>query len=130
MNLDIIDFDRAAKVTGARFYFLKGMGAKLERALINFMLDVHTSEHGYLEVFPPFIVNKSSATGTGQLPKFGEDMFKLENLDYYLIPTAEVPVTNLYRDEILDGDKLPCTMRHTRHASAQRQGLTAGIRAV
>jgi seryl-tRNA synthetase len=107
VNLDIIDFDRAAKVTGARFYFLKGMGAKLERALINFMLDVHTSEHGYLEVFPPFIVNKSSATGTGQLPKFGEDMFKLENLDYYLIPTAEVPVTNLYRDEILDGDKLP-----------------------
>jgi seryl-tRNA synthetase len=107
VNLDIIDFDRAAKVTGARFYFLKGMGAKLERALINFMLDVHTSEHGYLEVFPPFIVNKSSATGTGQLPKFGEDMFKLENLDYYLSPTAEVPVTNLYRDEILDGDKLP-----------------------
>jgi len=107
VNLDIIDFDRAAKVTGARFCFLKGMGAKLERALINFMLDVHTSEHGYLEVFPPFIVNKSSATGTGQLPKFGEDMFKLENLDYYLIPTAEVPVTNLYRDEILDGDKLP-----------------------
>ncbi|HHX02580.1 MAG TPA: serine--tRNA ligase [Firmicutes bacterium] len=107
VNLDILDFDRAAKVTGARFYFLKGLGASLERALINFMLDVHTSEHGYQEVFPPFIVNKHSATGTGQLPKFGEDMFKLENLDYYLIPTAEVPVTNLYRDEILDGDRLP-----------------------
>lgn len=107
VNLDIIDFDRAAKVTGARFYFLKGLGARLERALINFMLDVHTAEHGYQEVFPPFVVNRNSATGTGQLPKFGEDMFKLENLDYYLIPTAEVPVTNLYRDEILEGDQLP-----------------------
>lgn len=102
VNLGIIDFERAGKVTGSRFNFLKGLGARLERALINFMLDLHTSEHGYQEVLPPFIVNKASATGTGQLPKFAEDMFKLEGLDYYLIPTAEVPVTNLYRDEILD----------------------------
>jgi seryl-tRNA synthetase len=107
VDLDIIDFERAAKVTGARFYFLKGLGARLERALINFMLDLHITEHGYTEVFPPFIVNAASATGTGQLPKFGEDMFKLEGFDYYLIPTAEVPVTNLYRDEILSMDDLP-----------------------
>lgn len=107
VNLGIIDFERAGKVTGSRFNFLKGLGARLERALINFMLDLHTSEHGYQEVLPPFIVNKASATGTGQLPKFAEDMFKLEGLDYYLIPTAEVPVTNLYRDEILDMEDLP-----------------------
>ncbi len=107
VDLDIIDFERAAKVTGARFYFLKGLGARLERALMNFMLDLHITEHGYTEIFPPFMVNAASATGTGQLPKFGEDMFKLEGLDYYLVPTAEVPVTNLYRDEILNGDQLP-----------------------
>lgn len=107
VNLDIIDFERAGKVTGSRFYFLKGAGARLERALMNFMLDLHTMEHGYREIFPPFIVNETSATGTGQLPKFGEDMFKLEGLDYYLIPTAEVPVTNLYRDEILSAEDLP-----------------------
>lgn len=107
VNLDILDFERAAKVTGARFYFLKGQGARLERALMNFMLDLHTAQHGYREVFPPFMVNSASATGTGQLPKFGEDMFKLEGLDYYLIPTAEVPVTNLYRDEILSLEDLP-----------------------
>lgn len=107
VNLDIIDFERAGKVTGSRFYFLKGAGARLERALMNFMLDLHTSEHGYREIFPPFMVNQASATGTGQLPKFGEDMFKLEGLDYYLIPTAEVPVTNLYRDEILSAEELP-----------------------
>ncbi|MDI9485235.1 MAG: serine--tRNA ligase [Bacillota bacterium] len=107
VNLDIIDFERAGKVTGSRFYFLKGAGARLERALINFMLDLHTAEHGYREIFPPFIANQASATGTGQLPKFGEDMFKLEGLDYYLVPTAEVPVTNLYRDEILSIDDLP-----------------------
>lgn len=106
-NLDIFDFERAGKVTGSRFYFLKGAGARLERALMNFMLDLHTTEHGYREVFPPFIVNQASATGTGQLPKFGEDMFKLEGLDYYLVPTAEVPITNLYRDEILSMDDLP-----------------------
>jgi len=106
-NLDILDFERASKVTGSRFNFLKGAGARLERALINFMLDLHSDEHGYTEVFPPFMVNKASATGTGQLPKFAEDMFKLEGLDYFLIPTAEVPVTNLYRDEILSMDDLP-----------------------
>lgn len=107
VNLDIIDFERAGKVTGSRFYFLKGAGARLERALMNFMLDLHTIEHGYREVFPPFMVNQMSAIGTGQLPKFGEDMFKLEGLDYYLVPTAEVPVTNLYRDEILSMEDLP-----------------------
>ncbi|NMB00700.1 MAG: serine--tRNA ligase [Firmicutes bacterium] len=107
VNLDIIDFERAGKVTGSRFYFLKGAGARLERALINFMLDLHTTEHGYREIFPPFMANGASATGTGQLPKFGEDMFKLEGFDYYLVPTAEVPVTNLYRDEILSMEDLP-----------------------
>lgn len=106
-QLDIIDFERGSKVAGARFTFYKGAGAALERALINFMLDVHTREHGYVEIFPPFLVNAGSMTGTGQLPKFAEDMFKVEGKDYYLIPTAEVPVTNLYREEILDGDKLP-----------------------
>ena len=107
VNLDIIDFERAGKVTGSRFYFLKGAGARLERALMNFMLDLHTTEHGYREVFPPFMVNQVSATGTGQLPKFGEDMFKIEGLEYYLVPTAEVPITNLYRDEILNAEDLP-----------------------
>lgn len=106
-DLDILDFERGGKVTGTRFTFLKGAGARLERALINFMLNLHTDEHGYKEVFPPFIANADSMTGTGQLPKFKEDMFKLEGLDYYLIPTAEVPVTNLYRDEILDVEQLP-----------------------
>ena len=106
-GLDIIDFERGSKVTGARFIFYKGLGARLERALINFMLDLHTTQHNYIEVFPPFIVNQDSMQGTGQLPKFAEDMFKLENTNYYLIPTAEVPVTNLYREEILDGEKLP-----------------------
>jgi len=103
---DILDFGRAGKVTGARFTFYKGLGAKLERALINFMLDRH-SVKGYVEIFPPFMVNRQSMTGTGQLPKFEEDAFKIENTDYFLIPTAEVPVTNLYRDEILDAEKLP-----------------------
>jgi seryl-tRNA synthetase len=106
-ELGILDFERAAKITGARFAVYWGMGAKLERALINFMLDVHTREHGYTEVLPPFIANSASFYGTGQLPKFAEDLFKLENTDYYLIPTAEVPVTNLYRDETLDFEKLP-----------------------
>ncbi|TYO97048.1 serine--tRNA ligase [Desulfallas thermosapovorans] len=106
-SLDILDFERGGKVTGARFTFYKGAGAALERAVINFMLDVHTREHGYVEVLPPFMVNSGSMTGTGQLPKFAEDMFKVENTDYYLIPTAEVPVTNLYSNEILDGDELP-----------------------
>jgi seryl-tRNA synthetase len=106
-DLDILDFERGGKVTGTRFTFMKGAGARLERSLINFMLDLHTAEHGYKEVFPPFIANADSMTGTGQLPKFKKDMFKLENHDYYLIPTAEVPVTNLYREEILDAEELP-----------------------
>ncbi|MFZ5642946.1 MAG: serine--tRNA ligase [Bacillota bacterium] len=104
---DILDFERGSKVTGARFTFYKGLGARLERAVINFMLDLHITDHGYVEVFPPFMVNSNSMIGTGQLPKFAEDMFKVEGTDYYLIPTAEVPVTNLYNGEILDGAKLP-----------------------
>jgi seryl-tRNA synthetase len=106
-DLGILDFNRAAKITGARFAVYMGAGAKLERALINFMLDLHTREHGYTEVLPPFIVNSASLYGTGQLPKFAEDLFKLENTDYWLIPTAEVPVTNLFRDEVLIADDLP-----------------------
>jgi seryl-tRNA synthetase len=105
--LDIIDFDRATKITGTRFALYKGMGARLERALINFMLDLHTTEHGYLEVLPPFMVNKASMTATGQLPKFEEELFKVENGAFYLIPTAEVPVTNIHRDEILTEEVLP-----------------------
>ena len=105
--LDIIDFDRAAKITGARFALYKGMGARLERALISFMLDLHTTEHGYLEVLPPFMVNKTSMTATGQLPKFEEELFKVEQGTYFLIPTAEVPVTNIHRDEILREESLP-----------------------
>lgn len=106
-DLDLLDFERAAKVTGSRFVFYKGLGAKLERALFNFMLDLHTEEHGYKEIIPPFLVNRASLTGTGQLPKFEEDAFLVEKEDYFLIPTSEVPVTNLHRDEILDGDQLP-----------------------
>jgi seryl-tRNA synthetase len=105
--LDIIDFDRAAKITGARFALYKGMGARLERALINFMLDLHTVKHGYLEILPPFMVNRTSMTATGQLPKFEEELFKVENGTYFLIPTAEVPVTNIHRDEILPEERLP-----------------------
>lgn len=106
-SLDIIDFERAGKVTGARFTFLKGAGARLERALTQFMLDLHTTEHGYQELLPPFIVNEGSMRGTGQLPKFAEDMFRLANTDYYLVPTAEVPLTNYHAGEILDGRLLP-----------------------
>lgn len=106
-QLGILDFERAGKVTGSRFVFYKGLGARLERALINFMLDLHIEEHGYQEVMPPFIVNRTSMTGTGQLPKFEEDAFKIHGEDYFLIPTAEVPVTNLHRDEILQADQLP-----------------------
>ncbi|OIP38983.1 serine--tRNA ligase [Candidatus Desantisbacteria bacterium CG2_30_40_21] len=105
--LGILDFERAAKITGARFCLYKGAGARLERALINFMLDLHTKKHGYQEILPPFMVNSASMTGTGQLPKFEEDLFKCKGTDYYLIPTAEVPVTNIHRDEILDGKDLP-----------------------
>ncbi len=105
--LGILDFERAAKIAGARFAVYYGMGAKLERALAQFMLDLHTRRHGYTEVLPPFIVNSDSMFGTGQLPKFAEDLFKLEGTDYWLIPTAEVPVTNLFRDEVLEAEKLP-----------------------
>ncbi|MBM4765443.1 serine--tRNA ligase [Bacillus sp. B15-48] len=105
--LKVIDFERAGKVTGSRFAFYKGLGARLERALISFMMDLHADEHGYKEVLPPYMVNRASMTGTGQLPKFEEDAFKVENTDYFLIPTSEVPVTNLHRDEILTGDELP-----------------------
>jgi len=106
-KLGIFDFDRAAKIAGARFPLYFGAGAKLERVLINFMLDIHTMEYGYKEVLPPFIVNRKSMTHTGQLPKFEEDLFKLEGWDYFMIPTAEVPVTNIHQDEILDEDMLP-----------------------
>jgi seryl-tRNA synthetase len=106
-QLGILDFERAAKISGARFAVYQGIGAKLERALANFMLDLHTREHGYTEILPPFIVNSASLFGTGQLPKFAEDLFKLEGTDYWLIPTAEVPVTNLYRDEVLEAERLP-----------------------
>jgi seryl-tRNA synthetase len=106
-KLDILDFKRAAKITGSRFTLYKSYGALLERSLINFMLDLHTREHGYTEVLPPFMVNRESMTGTGQLPKFEEELFRLEGLDYFLIPTAEVPVTNIYSNEILKEEELP-----------------------
>ncbi|GBC63708.1 serine--tRNA ligase [Desulfonema ishimotonii] len=110
-DLGILDFERAAKITGARFPLYIGPAARLERALINFMLDIHTTEHGYKEILPPFIVNRKSMTGTGQLPKFEEDLFKLEGWDYFLIPTAEVPVTNIYSGDVLEEEMLPiyCT---------------------
>jgi seryl-tRNA synthetase len=106
-RLGILDFARASKLAGARFVLYRGAGALLERALINFMLDVHTKEHGYTEVLPPFMVNSASMTGTGNLPKFKEDLFKIEDWDYYLIPTAEVPVTNIHREETLEEEALP-----------------------
>ena len=117
-NLGILDFATAAKVTGARFTFYKGAGAKLERALINFMLDLHTEKHGYTEVFPPFMVHRNSMVGTGQLPKFEEDAFKVANTEYFLIPTAEVPVTNMYREQVLDVKDLP--IRHTAYSACFR----------
>ncbi|OAS14613.1 serine--tRNA ligase [Paenibacillus oryzisoli] len=106
-ELGILDFEAAAKVTGSRFVFYKGLGARLERALINFMMDLHSDEHGYEEMLPPYIVNRDSLTGTGQLPKFEEDVFKVENSEYFLIPTAEVPVTNYHREDILTTEQLP-----------------------
>jgi seryl-tRNA synthetase len=106
-TLGILDFERAAKVTGSRFTFYRGLGARLERALISFMMDLHSDQHGYEEVLPPYIVNRDSLFGTGQLPKFEEDLFKLAESEYYLIPTAEVPVTNLHREEILTAEELP-----------------------
>lgn len=105
-ELDILDFERAGKISGARFTVYKGLGARLERAVFNYYLDTHSSKT-YTEIFPPFMVNSKAMTGTGQLPKFKEDMFHVEGTDYYLIPTAEVPVTNLYADEIIDGEKMP-----------------------
>jgi seryl-tRNA synthetase len=106
-SLNILDFARGAKIAGARFTVYRGAGAQLERAIFNFMLDLHTEKHGYTEVLTPFMVNQESMTGTGQLPKFKEDLFKIEGMEYYLIPTAEVPVTNIYREEILDEEMLP-----------------------
>ncbi|KOR26496.1 serine--tRNA ligase [Clostridium sp. L74] len=117
-NLNILDFERAGKVTGSRFTFYKGLGARLERALISYFLDTHTEKHGYTEILPPYIVNRLSMTGTGQLPKFEEDAFKISDDDYFLIPTAEVPVTNLYRDEILKGDELP--LKHVAYSACFR----------
>ncbi|NIS74540.1 MAG: serine--tRNA ligase, partial [Deltaproteobacteria bacterium] len=108
--LGILDFERAAKIAGARFCLLRGAGALLERALINFMLDLHTREHGYTEYLPPFMANTSSFVGTGQLPKFGDDLFKVSDTDFYLVPTAEVPLTNVVREEILLEDDLPLKM--------------------
>jgi seryl-tRNA synthetase len=118
-HLGILDFDRAAKITGARFSVMTGTGAKLERALINYMLDLHTTQHGYREVIPPLMVNRSAMTGTGQLPKFEEDLFRLRDEEYFLIPTAEVPVTNLHREEILSEDRLP--MRYTAYTPCFRR---------
>ena len=106
-SLGILDFARAAKLAGARFALYKGMGAQMERGLINFMIDIHTKEHGYTEILPPFMVNSACMTGTGQLPKFKEDLFKIQDWDLYLIPTAEVPVTNIHREETLEGEDLP-----------------------
>jgi seryl-tRNA synthetase len=117
--LGILDFDRAAKITGARFAVVTGAGARLERALINYMLDLHTTQHGYREVLPPLLVNRSSMTATGQLPKFEEDLFRLRDEDYFLIPTAEVPVTNLHRDETLNESTLP--IRYTAYTPCFRR---------
>lgn len=118
-ELGILDFETAGKITGARFTVYRGLGARLERALINFMLDLHTHEHGYVEILPPFMVNRDSAKGTGQLPKFEEDMFHIPSKDYFLIPTAEVPVTNLYMNDILEGDQLP--IYHTAYTPCFRK---------
>ncbi|MCU0651618.1 MAG: serine--tRNA ligase [Candidatus Omnitrophica bacterium] len=131
-KLDIIDLGRATKITGTNFILYKGLGAKLERALINFMLDLHTKKHGYTEIFPPFLVNRASMTGTGQLPKLEEDMYRLKDDDLFLIPTAEVPVTNIFRDETLDEDKLPiyyvaysaCFRREAGSYGKDTKGLT------
>ena len=117
-GLNIIDLERGVKVSGARYIFYRGLGARLERAVISFFLDLHTEKHGYTEMFPPFIVNGASMQGTGQLPKFAEDMFKLENGDMYLIPTAEVPVTNYHRDEILNVAELP--IKYTAYSGCFR----------
>ena len=118
VELNIPDFERAPKLTGAQIAIYRGAGSRNVRALVNFMLDLHTVEHGYTEVFPPFLVNAASMVGTGQLPKFADDMFKCEGLDYYMVPTAEVPVTNMYRGEILDGASLP--VKHVAYTACFR----------
>ncbi|KGK86398.1 MULTISPECIES: serine--tRNA ligase [unclassified Clostridium] len=118
VNLNLLDFERAGKVTGSRFTFYKGVGARLERAVISYFLDMHVDNHGYTEILPPYMVNRKSMIGTGQLPKFEEDAFKVSNDDYFLIPTAEVPVTNLYRDEILSGEELP--IKHVAYSACFR----------
>lgn len=117
VDLNILDFETAGKVTGARFTFYRGLGARLERSLINFMLDTHT-ENGYTEIFPPFMVHRRSMIGTGQLPKFEEDAFKVQNTEYFLVPTAEVPVTNMYREQILEAKMLP--IKHTAYTACFR----------
>lgn len=120
VNLEIVDPETAAKTTGARFTFYKGAGARLERAITNFFLDVHTDQHGYSEIFPPFMVSRESMTGTGQLPKFEEDAYKVigDGKEYFLVPTAEVPVTNMYREQILDGNSLP--IKHVAYTACFR----------
>lgn len=131
-DLDIIDFKRASKITGSSFILYKGAGARLERAIINFMLDLHTKKHGYTEIFPPFLVNRKSMTGTGQLPKLEEDMYRLKDDDLFLIPTAEVPVTNMHRDEIIPEESLPvcytsytaCFRREAGSYGKDTKGLT------
>jgi seryl-tRNA synthetase len=131
-KLDIVDFARGTKLTGSNFLLFKKAGARLERALINFMLDLHTSKHGYTEVLPPFLVNRASMTGTGQLPKLEDDMYRLKDEDLFLIPTAEVPVTNIFRDEILEEDNLPiyytaysaCFRREAGSYGKETKGLT------
>lgn len=125
-NLGILDFERATKITGSRFTVFKGLGARLERAIIQFMLDLHTQEHKYMEISPPFMVNRDSMTGTGQLPKFEEDMFHLPSKDYFLVPTAEVPLTNLLRDEIIDEKDLP--IYYTAYTPCFRQEAGAAGR--
>ena len=130
--LDIVDFKRASKIAGSFFILYKGLGAKVERALINFMLDLHTKKHGYKEVLPPFLANRKSMTGTGQLPKLEEDMYRLKDDDYFLIPTAEVPVTNMHRDEVIPEEKLPlyytaytaCFRREAGSYGKDTKGLT------
>ncbi len=117
-NLGMLDADTAAKITGARFTVYKDAGARLERAVINYFLDTHTENHGYTEVFPPFMVHRNSMIGTGQLPKFEEDAFKVSGTDYFLVPTAEVPVTNMYREQILDGSALP--IKHVAYTACFR----------
>lgn len=118
-DLGILDPDTAAKITGARFHVYRDMGAKLERAIVNYFLDTHTEKHGYTEIFPPFMVHRNSMIGTGQLPKFEEDAYKVAGTDYFLVPTAEVPVTNMYREQILDGAQLP--IKHVAYTACFRQ---------